>query len=77
VKNWYAIRRRASTLNPTQGKFMYIPWDDECTLLESNVNRVSNTDVPSGFTPSSSTTRNTGSISRIASRGTSLHRTER
>ncbi|HZJ13849.1 MAG TPA: chitobiase/beta-hexosaminidase C-terminal domain-containing protein, partial [Chthoniobacteraceae bacterium] len=49
VKNWYAIRRRASTLNPTQGKYMYIPWDDECTLLESNVNRVSNTDVPSGI----------------------------
>jgi hypothetical protein len=40
---------RASTLNPTQGKYMYIPWDDECTLLESNVNRVSNTDVPSGI----------------------------
>ncbi len=49
VKNWYAIRRRASTTNPTQGKFQYIPWDDECTLLDTNVNRVSNTDVPSGL----------------------------
>lgn len=29
VKNWYAIRRRASATNPTQGKFQYIPWDDE------------------------------------------------
>ena len=49
VKNWYAIRRRASTNNPTQGKFQYIPWDDECTMLDTTVNRTSNTDVPSGL----------------------------
>ena len=49
VKNWYAIRRRASTANPVQGKYQYIPWDDECTLLEPSVNRVSNSDVPSGL----------------------------
>lgn len=49
IKNWYAIRRRASATNPTQGKYLYIPWDDECTLLDPNVNRVSNSDVPSGL----------------------------
>lgn len=55
LKNWYAIRRRASAANPTEGKYVYIPWDDECTLLEPNVNRVPNggagssTDVPSGL----------------------------
>jgi hypothetical protein len=49
VKNWYAIRRRASAANPTEGKFLYIPWDQECTMLETNVDRVSSTDVPSGL----------------------------
>jgi hypothetical protein len=49
IKNWYALRRRASTTNPTQGKFQYIPWDDECTLLETTVDRVNTTDVPSGL----------------------------
>lgn len=48
IKNWYAIRRRATAQNPAQGKYQYIPWDQECTLLEPNVNRVSSTDVPSG-----------------------------
>lgn len=49
IKNWYAIRRRLSATNPTEGKFQYIPWDDECTLLDTTVNRVSNSDVPSGL----------------------------
>ena len=49
VKNWYALRRRASTANPTQGKFQYIPWDDECTMLDTTVDRTSNVDVPSGL----------------------------
>jgi hypothetical protein len=49
IKNWYALRRRASAANPVQGKYLYIPWDDECTLLEPNVNRVSSSDVPSGL----------------------------
>ncbi|HET6408393.1 MAG TPA: lamin tail domain-containing protein, partial [Chthoniobacteraceae bacterium] len=46
AKNWYAIRRRASASNPTQGKYQYVPWDQECTLLEPNVNRVTTTDLP-------------------------------
>src|SRR5678810_712602 len=49
IKNWYAIRRRASANNPVEGKYQYVPWDQECTLLETTVNRVSNTDVPSGL----------------------------
>jgi hypothetical protein len=49
AKNWYAVRRRASAANPTEGKFHYIPWDQECTMLEPSVNRVSNTDVASGL----------------------------
>jgi hypothetical protein len=49
IKNWYAIRRRASANNPVEGKYQYVPWDQECTLLDTTVNRVSNTDVPSGL----------------------------
>ncbi len=49
IKNWYAIRRRSSATNPTEGKFQYIPWDQECTLLETTVNRVANADVASGL----------------------------
>lgn len=45
-KNWHALRRRVSG---PQGTFKYFPWDGECHLLEENVNRVSNTDVPSGL----------------------------
>lgn len=47
VKNWYAIRRRATPANPVQGKYQYVPWDQECTLLETSVNRVATTDLPS------------------------------
>lgn len=55
TKNWYAIRRRASANNPTQGKFQYIPWDSECTLLDSTLDQV-NGDVanlgrPTGLHP--------------------------
>ena len=50
IKNWYAIRRRASATNPTEGKFQYVPWDQECSLLETNVNRVATTtNQPSGL----------------------------
>lgn len=49
-KNWHALRRRVS--GPA-GTFKYFPWDGECILLETNVNRVPNaggsTDVPSGL----------------------------
>jgi hypothetical protein len=50
TKNWYAIRPRAPG---DLGRFRYIPWDQECILLEENVNRVPNaggsTDVPSNL----------------------------
>ena len=50
TKNWYAIRPRVAG---DLGRFRYIPWDQECILLEENVNRVPNaggsTDVPSGL----------------------------
>lgn len=45
-KNWAAIRRRTS--GPA-GTFKYFPWDGECVLLNEDINRVSNTDVPSGL----------------------------
>lgn len=45
-KNWAAIRRRVS--GPA-GTFKYFPWDGECVLLNEDVDRVSNTDVPSGL----------------------------
>ncbi|MFM1945028.1 MAG: hypothetical protein RI897_4010, partial [Verrucomicrobiota bacterium] len=49
-KNWYAIRPRVPGAN---GTFRYLPWDQECILLEENINRVPNgggsTDVPSGL----------------------------
>jgi hypothetical protein len=45
-KNWYALRKRVS--GPA-GTFKYFPWDGECLLLNEEVNRVSNTDVPSGL----------------------------
>jgi hypothetical protein len=51
VKNWYAIRRRATPANPAQGKYQYIPWDQECTLLDTTVNRVATTDLPSNLHP--------------------------
>ena len=49
-KNWYALRPR---VDGAAGTFKYLPWDQECILLEENVNRVPNgggsTDVPSGL----------------------------
>lgn len=50
TKNWYAVRPNVAG---PQGTFKYLPWDQECILLEENVNRVPNgggsTDVPSGL----------------------------
>ncbi len=47
-KNWHAVRKRVA--GPA-GTFKYFPWDGECILLDTNVNRVPNaggsTDVPS------------------------------
>lgn len=51
IKNWYAIRRRASVSNPSEGKYQYIPWDQECTMLDTTINRVSTTDLPTGLHP--------------------------
>ncbi|MCP5526503.1 MAG: lamin tail domain-containing protein [Verrucomicrobiales bacterium] len=49
-KNWYAVR--PDVAGPS-GTFKYLPWDQECILLEENVNRVPNgggsTDVPSAL----------------------------
>lgn len=49
-KNWFAIRPR---LPGPDGRFRYLPWDGENTLLNENINRVPNaggsTDVPSGL----------------------------
>ena len=36
-KNWYAIRPRAPA---PLGRFRYVPWDQECILLNDNINRV-------------------------------------
>ena len=46
TKNWYAIRPRAPA---PLGRFRYVPWDQECILLNDNINRVTSTDVPSGL----------------------------
>ncbi|MEO5916012.1 MAG: lamin tail domain-containing protein [Luteolibacter sp.] len=54
-KNWSAIRQRSGGTFTTEGKFRYIPWDLECILLNTDINRVPNggtgssTDVPSGL----------------------------
>lgn len=58
-KNWAAIRRRTGGTFTTEGKFIYLPWDGECILLNTDINRVPNggsgwgpgssTDVPSGL----------------------------
>jgi hypothetical protein len=45
-KNWYAIRRRGSD---PEGTFQYVPWDGETLLLDEDVNRVSDPQVPSGL----------------------------
>ncbi|MCS7337498.1 MAG: lamin tail domain-containing protein [Verrucomicrobiae bacterium] len=45
-KNWAALRKRVAG---PDGTFKYFPWDGECILLNEDVNRVSNTDVPSGL----------------------------
>jgi len=48
TKNWYAVRPR---VEGTDGTFKYLPWDQECILMEENVNRVpnggGNSNVPS------------------------------
>lgn len=50
AKNWYAVRPRAAGLPNT---FKYLPWDQECILLEENVSRVpkggGDDDAPSGL----------------------------
>ncbi|WP_165108775.1 lamin tail domain-containing protein [Limisphaera ngatamarikiensis] len=43
-KNWHAVRPRRPG-----GTFKFFPWDGECILLNEDVNRVSNTDVPAGL----------------------------
>lgn len=48
-KNWAALRQRSGGTFTTEGKFRYIPWDQENILLNVNSNRVSSTDVPSGL----------------------------
>lgn len=49
-KNWFAIRPRVAG---PDGRFRYLPWDGENTMLNENINRVPNggggTDVPSGL----------------------------
>ena len=48
-KNWSALRQRAGGTFTSEGKFRYIPWDEENVLINTNHNRVSSTDVPSGL----------------------------
>lgn len=43
-KNWHAVRPRRPG-----GTFKFFPWDGECILLNEDVNRVANTDVPAGL----------------------------
>ncbi|MCI0535975.1 MAG: lamin tail domain-containing protein [Verrucomicrobiales bacterium] len=45
-KNWYAIRRRVA--GPA-GTFRFVPWDGESLLLDEDIDRVSNPDVPAGL----------------------------
>ncbi len=45
-KNWFALRKRAAG---PEGTFKYLPWDGENILLDENINRVSNSDVPSNL----------------------------
>jgi hypothetical protein len=47
-KNWAAIRKRVSG---PEGTFRYLPWDGECILLETNVNRtgLAAANYPSGL----------------------------
>ena len=45
-KNWYAIRPRIAG---PQGVFNYTVWDGENYLMNESINRVANTDVPSGL----------------------------
>lgn len=46
-KNWAAIRKRVSG---PEGTFRYLPWDGECILLDTNVNRASG--IPGANYPS-------------------------
>ncbi|HEY6229221.1 MAG TPA: lamin tail domain-containing protein [Verrucomicrobiae bacterium] len=43
-KNWYTIRPKDGSSG-----FKYVPWDGEMILGDTTINRVSNTDVPSGL----------------------------
>jgi len=43
-KNWYTMRPRDGSAG-----FKYVPWDGENILGDATINRVSNTDVPSGL----------------------------
>jgi len=43
-KNWHAVRPRRPG-----GTFQFFPWDGECILLNEDINRVANTDVPAGL----------------------------
>lgn len=43
-KNWHALRPRRPG-----GTFKFFPWDGECILLNEDINRVGNTDVPAGL----------------------------
>lgn len=43
-KNWHAVRPRRPG-----GTFRFFPWDGECILLNEDINRVSNTNVPAGL----------------------------
>jgi hypothetical protein len=43
-KNWHAVRPRRPG-----GTFKFFPWDGECILLNDNIDRVANTDVPAGL----------------------------
>ena len=47
-KNWAAVRKRVSG---PEGVFRYVPWDGECILLETNVNRtgLAAVNYPSGL----------------------------
>lgn len=45
-KNWYALRRRVP--GPA-GTFRFVPWDGESLLLDEDIDRVSNPDVPAGL----------------------------
>lgn len=64
LKNWYAFRRRATAANPTEGKYQFVPWDEENTFLDTTIDRV-NSDPNKYGLPAGLHARNDGATGLI------------